>query len=103
MSIGKLYGKILPNVTIESAGSEGLSLTRVDGQVIFVKYGVPGDVADIRLFAKKKKVLFAEIDKIITPSVNRVEPFCSHFGTCGGCKWQQMDYATQLFWKNQQV
>jgi tRNA/tmRNA/rRNA uracil-C5-methylase (TrmA/RlmC/RlmD family) len=43
MSIGKLYGKIIPNVTIESAGSEGLALTRVDGQVIFVKYGVPGD------------------------------------------------------------
>jgi 23S rRNA (uracil1939-C5)-methyltransferase len=103
MSIGKLYGKIIPNVTIESAGSEGLALTRVDGQVIFVKYGVPGDVADIRLFAKKKKVLFAEIDKIIEPSINRVDPFCSHFGTCGGCKWQQMDYATQLFWKNQQV
>jgi 23S rRNA (uracil1939-C5)-methyltransferase len=85
MSIGKLYGKILPNVTIESAGSEGLSLTRVDGQVVFVKYGVPGDVADIKLFAKKKKVLFA------------------HFGVCGGCKWQQMDYTTQLIYKNQQV
>ncbi len=103
MSIGKLYGKIIPNATIESAGSEGLSLTRVDGQVIFVKYGVPGDVADIRLFAKKKKVLFAEIDKIIKPSENRVEPFCSHFRVCGGCKWQQMDYETQLFWKNKQV
>lgn len=103
MSIGKLYGKIIPNVTIESAGSEGLSLTRVDGQVIFVKYGVPGDVADIRLFAKKKKVLFAEIDNIITPSPNRNTPFCSHFGVCGGCKWQQMDYTTQLFWKNKQV
>ena len=103
MSIGKLYGKILPNVTIESAGSEGLALTRVEGQVIFVKYGVPGDVADIRLFAKKKKVLFAEIEKIHQPSANRVEPFCSHFGVCGGCKWQQMDYATQLVWKNKQV
>jgi len=103
VSIGKLYGKIIPNITIESAGSEGLSLTRVDGQVIFVKYGVPGDVADIRLFAKKKKVLFAEIDKLITPSLNRVTPFCSHFGVCGGCKWQQMDYPTQLFWKNKQV
>ena len=103
MSIGKLYGKILPNVTIESAGSEGLSLARVDGQVVFVKYGVPGDVADIKLFAKKKKVLFAEIETLIKPSANRVDPFCEHFGTCGGCKWQQMDYNTQLLYKNQQV
>ncbi len=103
MSIGKLYGKIIPNVTIESSGSEGLSITRVDGQVIFVKYGVPGDRVDIRLFAKKKKVLFAEIENIIEPSENRTEPFCSHFGVCGGCKWQQMDYATQLYWKNKQV
>ena len=103
MSIGKLYGKIIPNVTIESAGSEGLSLTRVDGQVIFVKYGVPGDRVDIRLFAKKKKVLFAEINQLLEPSANRAEPFCSHFGVCGGCKWQQMDYSTQLYWKNKQV
>lgn len=103
MSIGKLYGKIYENVSIESAGSEGFSIARVDGRVIFVKYGVPGDVADIKLFAKKQKTLFAEIDRLITPSPNRVIPFCSHFGVCGGCKWQQMSYETQLYWKNQQV
>ena len=103
MSIGKLYGKIFENVSIESAGAEGFSIARVDGRVIFVKYGVPGDVADIKLFAKKQKTLFAEIDRLITPSSNRVTPFCSHFGVCGGCKWQQMSYETQLFWKNQQV
>jgi 23S rRNA (uracil1939-C5)-methyltransferase len=103
MSIGKLYGKVFHEVEIEGAGSEGLSIARVEGRVIFVKFGVPGDIVDIKLIAKKKKVLFAEIDKIIKPSINRVEPFCSHFGTCGGCKWQQMDYPTQLFWKNKQV
>jgi 23S rRNA (uracil1939-C5)-methyltransferase len=103
LSIGKLYGKIYENVSIESAGSEGFSIARVDGRVIFVKYGVPGDVADIKLFAKKQKTLFAEIDRLITPSPNRVIPFCSHFGVCGGCKWQQMSYETQLYWKNQQV
>jgi len=103
MSIGKLYGKIFHDVEIEGAGSEGLSIARVEGRVIFVKFGVPGDVVDLKLVAKKKKVLFAEIDKIISPSLNRVDPFCSHFGTCGGCKWQQMDYPTQLFWKNRQV
>jgi len=103
LSIGKLYGKIYENVSIESAGSEGFSIARVDGRVIFVKYGVPGDVADIKLFAKKQKTLFAEIDRLIKASPNRITPFCSHFGVCGGCKWQQMDYQTQLFWKNQQV
>ena len=73
MSIGKLYGKILSYVTIESAGSEVLAVARVDGQVIFVKYGVPGDVADLRLFAKKKKVLFAEIDRLIIKYFYRIK------------------------------
>jgi tRNA/tmRNA/rRNA uracil-C5-methylase (TrmA/RlmC/RlmD family) len=65
MSIGKLYGKVFHEVEIEGAGSEGLSIARVEGRVIFVKFGVPGDIVDIKLIAKKKKVLFAEIDKII--------------------------------------
>ena len=103
MCIGKLFGKVFENVTIESAGTEGMSLARIDGQVCFVKYGVPGDVADIKLYAKKKKVLFAEIQTLIKPGKDRVTPFCSHFGTCGGCKWQQMDYQAQLSWKNQHV
>ena len=103
MSIGKLYGKLIENVSIEGAGSEGLSIARVNGQVIFVKFGVPGDVVHIRLIAKKQKTLFAEIAEILTPSPNRITPFCSHFGICGGCKWQQMNYETQLYWKNKQV
>ncbi|MCB9252231.1 MAG: 23S rRNA (uracil(1939)-C(5))-methyltransferase RlmD [Flavobacteriales bacterium] len=68
-----------------------------------VKYGSPGDVADIRLYAKKKKTLYAEIDRLITPGPDRTEPFCEHFGVCGGCKWQHMSYKAQLHWKNQQV
>lgn len=103
MSIGKLYGTILEQVTIESAGAEGNSIARVDGRVVFVKYGVPGDIADLRLVAKKQKILFAEIHRLIVPSPHRTLPFCSHFGVCGGCKWQQMDYEAQLYWKNKQV
>ncbi len=103
MSIGKLYGKIYENITIENAGAEGYCIARVDGKVIFVKYAVPGDLAHIRLIAKKQKTLFAEIDTLLAPGPSRVSPFCSHFGVCGGCKWQHMDYQTQLFWKNKQV
>jgi 23S rRNA (uracil1939-C5)-methyltransferase len=99
----KYYGRILENISIETAGSEGMAITRYDGRVIFVKYAVPGDVADLKIIGRKKKFLIAEIDKLISPSDDRVEPFCEHFGTCGGCKWQQMDYPVQLKYKSKEV
>lgn len=93
----------MDNITIESAGSEGMSIARHDGRVIFVKYGVPGDVADLKIIGRKKKFLVAEIQELKKASPDRVEPFCEHFGTCGGCKWQQMSYDTQLKYKTQEV
>ena len=53
--------------------------------------------------AKKQKTLFAEIARLITPGPDRIQPFCEHYGICGGCKWQHMDYEAQLYWKNKQV
>jgi 23S rRNA (uracil1939-C5)-methyltransferase len=71
--------------------------------VVFVNGGVPGDVADIRIRKTKRRFFEAEIEKLVSPSPEREMPFCSHFGTCGGCKWQHLAYEKQLFYKQQQV
>lgn len=71
--------------------------------VIFLTGGVPGDVADIQIFKKKKNYAEGKVIRIKTPSDKRTEPFCEHFGLCGGCKWQDMHYTDQLFYKQQQV
>lgn len=99
----KHYGNLLPSENIITAAAEGMCIARHEGRVVFVKHAVPGDVADLRVTGKKKKFLIAEIDGLISPSPDRVEPFCAHFGTCGGCKWQQMTYEAQLKYKQQQV
>ncbi len=88
---------------IESAGAEGNCIARWEGKVIFVKNAVPGDICDLKIIGKKKKFLLGEIEQIGESGPQRVEPFCEHFGNCGGCKWQQMDYQGQLEFKTQQV
>ncbi|MCB9245172.1 MAG: 23S rRNA (uracil(1939)-C(5))-methyltransferase RlmD [Flavobacteriales bacterium] len=97
------YGKVLPDITIERAGAEGKSIAHWDGKVVFVSYGAPGDVADLRVTGRKKRFLLAEIDKLKTPSESRTSPRCEHFGLCGGCKWQHLSYSAQLTFKAQQV
>jgi 23S rRNA (uracil1939-C5)-methyltransferase len=94
---------ILEKVLIEDYAAEGKSLARVDGKVIFVEGAVPGDVVDIQL--QKNKTDWAEgfAKKFHSYSENRVQPFCSHFGVCGGCQWQMLPYAQQLLYKQQQV
>lgn len=83
--------------------AEGKSLARVDGKVIFIENVVPGDVVDVRLLKSKKD--WAEGVAIFTHSLSadRVEPFCTHFGVCGGCKWQMLPYEKQLEYKHKQV
>ncbi len=93
----------LNDILIETAGGEGKVIARHDGKVVFMDYGVPGDVVDIKIHEKKQSYCNATIIEIKEKSVNRVEPFCSHFGLCGGCKWQHMNYTTQLNYKQQQV
>lgn len=93
----------LTNITITNAGSEGKSIARYEDKVIMVDHAVPGDVVDLRVTSSKKSFSFAKIETIIEPSADRIEPFCSHFGTCGGCKWQHMSYEAQLKYKHQQV
>lgn len=94
---------ILENVTIESVAAEGKAVAHVDGAVLFVEFAVPGDVVNVRVCKKKKNYMEGRIVEIIQPSVHRLEPFCEHFGVCGGCKWQSLPYDMQLQAKQQQV
>ena len=104
---------LLEGVTIEAVAAEGKSLARVQlpgseenstsGVVVFVEFAVPGDVVDIRVLKKKKNYLEGRIERIVKPSPDRLEPFCPHFGICGGCRWQPLPYEMQLEAKRRQV
>ncbi len=94
---------LLENVKIESVAAEGKALAHVDGIVVFVDFAVPGDIVDIQVFKKKKNYMEGWIKRIVKPSEDRLEPFCPHFGICGGCRWQPLPYAMQLAAKRQQV
>ncbi len=96
-------GDILENVVIESMAAEGKCVARVNGLVLFVEGAAPGDVADISLTRIKTSFLEGRAVTIKKFSDKRTEPFCSHFGLCGGCKWQNIHYQTQLYYKQQQV
>ena len=94
---------IIEDVTVSDAGAEGNAIVRVDGMVVFVPYAVPGDVIDLKIFKKKKNYAEGRVIALKQASPLRVEPKCSHFGSCGGCKWQSMSYDSQLKYKQQQV
>ena len=94
---------IIPDVTVSDAGAEGNAVVRVDGMVVFVPFAVPGDVIDLKIFKKKKNYAEGRVLALKKPSPLRVEARCSHFGVCGGCKWQIMSYEAQLRYKQQQV
>ena len=94
---------VLENVTITGVAAEGKAIAKVDNLVIFVPYAVPGDVVDLQIRRKKHSYAEAEVIKFHTLSDVRTEPFCKHFGVCGGCKWQCLPYEEQLRYKQQQV
>lgn len=93
----------IPSLSIIDIAEEGKGVGKADELVVFVDKAVPGDVVDVRLVKKKKNFAEAIIERLETPSQYRVDPFCSHFGTCGGCKWQHMDYDAQLKFKHKNV
>jgi len=93
----------LANVLIEDYAAEGKSLARVDGKVIFVENAIPGDIVDIKLGKNKKDWAEGFVTAFHVYSPDRVEPFCAHFGVCGGCRWQMLPYPRQLQYKQQQV
>lgn len=85
------------------AATDGRAVAKHEGKVIFVEQGVPGDVADVHVFRTQKKQPIGRIEKLITPSPDRIEPTCQHFEACGGCKWQMMAYDAQLKAKHSHV
>jgi 23S rRNA (uracil1939-C5)-methyltransferase len=97
------YGEIIPSSEILSLGSEGKCVSKIDQKVIFSKYTAPGDIADLKVLKSKKQFIEAALDRIISPSPFRTTPACQHFGTCGGCLLQHLQYPTQLEFKSQQV
>lgn len=94
---------IIPNVEIIDIAEEGKGVGKADELVIFVDKAVPGDIVDVRLTKKKKNFAEAVIEQLHQKSALRTVPFCQHFGTCGGCKWQHMGYDSQLKFKQKNV
>ncbi len=94
---------VLEEVLVENYAAEGKSLARRDGKVVFIENVVPGDVVDVRLLKNKKDWAEGYPLAFKSYSKERVEPFCQHFGVCGGCQWQMLPYQKQLQYKHQQV
>ncbi|HXG01574.1 MAG TPA: 23S rRNA (uracil(1939)-C(5))-methyltransferase RlmD, partial [Bacteroidota bacterium] len=90
-------------LTLDTFAFEGKALARLNGLVVFVQGAVPGDEARVRLTKVKKQFLEAEVVEVLKPSPLRVAPRCKHFGVCGGCRWQHVDYQAQLDFKRQHV
>ena len=93
----------MEQVTITDVAAEGKALARVNDMVVFVPYVVPGDVVDLQVKRKKHSYAEAVAVKFHAYSPLRSEPFCKHFGICGGCKWQCLNYEEQLRYKQKQV
>ena len=95
--------KILENLQVFDIAEEGKGVARDGELVVFIEKAIPGDIVSAEIYKRKKKFAEAKIQTLITPSKDRVVPFCEHFGVCGGCKWQHMDYTAQLKYKHKSV
>ena len=103
MSRKKKELPVYREVEIQDVAAEGKALVRIDDLVVFVPYVVPGDVVDLRVTRKKHHYAEAVCTHIHKKSERRAEPFCPHYGVCGGCKWQILPYEEQLRYKQKQV
>ncbi|HTN07970.1 23S rRNA (uracil(1939)-C(5))-methyltransferase RlmD [Agriterribacter sp.] len=99
----KIKNQVLEQLLVENYAAEGKSLSRVNGKVIFIEGAVPGDVVDVLLGKNKKDWAEGKAIRFHTLSAGRTEPFCNHFGVCGGCKWQMLPYEKQLEYKQNEV
>jgi 23S rRNA (uracil1939-C5)-methyltransferase len=101
----KITNKIVfDHIKVLDAGAKGVSVAKApDGKVIFIPNVVPGDVVDIQTLKKRKAYYEGKAVKFHEFSEHRIEPICEHFGVCGGCKWQNMKYSQQLFYKQNEV
>lgn len=104
MARARLEPYRLSGLAVTDAATDGRGIGRTaEGQVVFVEGAVPGDVVEATVYHRKRGLLEARLERIETPSPERVMPACAHFGTCGGCKWQHQSYAGQLRFKEKQV
>ena len=94
---------VLQRVVVENYAAEGKSLSKLEGKVIFIEGAVPGDVVDVLVTKNKKDWAEGKAVHFYELSQDRVEPFCEHFGVCGGCKWQMLPYEKQLQYKQNEV
>lgn len=99
----RIKNPIIENIEIIDVAAEGKAIAKSDDMVIFVSHAVPGDMVDLRIIKKKKNYSEGIPVKFHKYSADRIEPVCKHFGVCGGCKWQQLPYEKQLFYKQKQV
>jgi 23S rRNA (uracil1939-C5)-methyltransferase len=103
MKHGTINSSFLPDIQVIDIAEEGKGVGRSGDVVVFIDHAIPGDIVDVKLTRKKKKFYEGKIHRLIRPSEHRTESFCTHFGTCGGCKWQHMDYGAQLKFKQKAV
>jgi 23S rRNA (uracil1939-C5)-methyltransferase len=94
---------LLEHVEITDVAAEGKSLARIDNMVLFVPHTIPGDIVDVQVIRKRKRYMEGFPLRFVTYSPMRVDPFCGHFGECGGCRWQHLPYREQLKFKQKQV
>ncbi len=87
---------LIEGIEITGIAAEGNAIARIDDVVVFVPYGAPGDIVDIQITKKRRNYAEGRIEKIVTPASCRISPQCSHFGICGGCRWQHIPYSVQL-------
>lgn len=100
----KKQSLLFENIEVTDAGAKGKSIAKApDGRVIFLSNAIPGDVVDIKTLKKKKSFFEGTVTKFHKLSDKRALPVCEHFGICGGCKWQNMNYHSQLFYKQKEV
>ena len=101
--MGRKNKPFLENVTVEATAAEGNGLAHVDGKVLFIRQGIPGDVVDVQVNKVRSGYSQGYIVRMVSPSPHRLSPFCAHFGDCGGCTWQTLPYPMQTAFKQQQV
>ena len=94
---------LIEGLEITAVAAEGKAMGHNDGVVVFVPLTVPGDVVDVQVRSKRRRFMEGYVVRWVRRSELRAEPFCKHFGVCGGCSWQNLPYAEQLRFKQQQV
>ena len=94
---------LIEALEITTLAAEGKAMGRWNDVVVFVPMTVPGDVVDVQIRCKRRRFMVGYVVRYVHKSPKRAEPFCEHFGTCGGCKWQSLPYDEQLAFKTRQV